>query len=207
MYYKVCNIASIDNHPLLTEKVTFNPDTAHNSLHLSEDLTSVTCGQVGTGQSTDKRFGKVQCVLGKTGYRSGRHYWEVDLGNNTQWSVGVAQDPENRGSDISVGPDNGYWSIRLEDGTLRTVEEPPAVLPSELTPATLGVFLDMEKRGVAFFNVERRWHIHSFSFSERSTKELFPFFGPLTGCKEELRMTPLKLRVNNEILLGRQSEG
>ncbi|XP_062305932.1 butyrophilin subfamily 2 member A1-like [Osmerus eperlanus] len=172
------------------EEVTFDPDTAHNCLHILEDHTSVKCGQVGTGQSTNKRFGKVQCVLGKTGYTSGRHYWEVGLGNNTQWSVGVAQDPENRGSDNSIRPDNGYWSICLEDGTLRTVEESLTVLPSELKPATLGVFLDIDKQRVAFFNVEKRCHIHSFSFSERSTKELFPFFGPLTGCKEELRIIP-----------------
>ncbi|XP_046907648.1 butyrophilin subfamily 1 member A1-like [Hypomesus transpacificus] len=172
------------------EEVTFDPDTAHNCLHVSEEHTSIKCGQVGTGQCTNQRFGKVQCVLGRTGYASGRHYWAVDLGNNSQWSVGVAQDPENRGSDISIRPDNGYWSICVKGGMLQTVEESPTVLPSELTPATLGVFLDIESQRVTFFNVKKRCHIHSFSFSERSTKELFPFFGPLTGCKEELRITP-----------------
>ncbi|XP_046908065.1 butyrophilin subfamily 2 member A1-like isoform X2 [Hypomesus transpacificus] len=175
------------------EDITLDPDTAHPVLGLSEDNRSVSCqGSPRRGLTKHKRFLEAQCVLGERGYTSGRHYWEVDLGNKTQWSVGVAQDPENRGADISIRPDNGYWSIGLWDGTLRTVEEPPAVLPSELTPATLGVFLDIEKQRVAFFNVEKRCHIHSFSFSERSTKELFPFFGPFTACKNELRIVPVE---------------
>ncbi|XP_046891909.1 butyrophilin subfamily 1 member A1-like [Hypomesus transpacificus] len=189
------------------EDITLDPDTAHPGLRLSDDNRSVSFQGSPLKQLTKhKRFLEAQCVLGEKGYTSGRHYWEVDLGNNTQWSVGVAQDPENRGSDISTRPDNGYWRIRFEDGmlqterevlqtereVLQTVEEPHAVLPSELTPATLGVFLDIENQRVTFFNVEKRYHIHSFSFSERSTKELFPFFGPLAGCKNELRIVPVE---------------
>ncbi|XP_062305532.1 butyrophilin subfamily 2 member A1-like [Osmerus eperlanus] len=176
------------------EDITLDPETAHSWLRLSDDRSSVSHQETPRqGLTKHKRFLETRCVLGERGYTTGRYYWEVDLGNNSEWSVGVAQDPENRGSDnISIRPDNGYWSICLKKGMLQTVEESRTVLPSELNPATLGVFLDIDKQRVAFFNVEKRGHIHSFSFSERSTKELFPFFGPLTGCKEELRIVPVE---------------
>ncbi|KAM9400995.1 butyrophilin subfamily 2 member A2-like [Salvelinus alpinus] len=170
--------------------VTLDPDTANSKLKVSDDNKSVKFGDLRRERGTEKRFEEKQCVLGMEGYDTGKHYWEVDLGEKTQWSVGVAQDPENRGpSNIQMIPEHGYWSIRLDNGVLKTVEKPLNVLPIELKPLKLGVLVDYEEGKIVFFNVEKRCHIHSFTGT--FTKKLYPFFGPLIDCKEELKISPV----------------
>lgn len=180
--------------PSFSEDVSLDPDTAHPRLTLSEDNKSVKIGALRKGIVTKKRFEERQCVLGMEGYDTGRHYWEVDLGKKTQWGVGVTQDTENIDKNIKMHPETGYWSICLEGGALKTSEEPPTVLPIELKPEKLGVFLNCTRQKISFFNVEKQCHIHSFSVT--STKKLYPLFGPFHGCKEELKISPVTQETN-----------
>ncbi|XP_038831834.1 butyrophilin subfamily 1 member A1-like [Salvelinus namaycush] len=167
--------------------VTLDPDTANPRLTVSDKNKSVKFGDLRKESRNEKRFEEKQCVLGMEGYDAGKHYWEVDLGEKTQWSVGVAQDPENRGSNIQMMPENGYWSIRLENGVLKTVQQSSKVLPIELKPVKLGVLVDYVGGEIVFFNVEKKCHIHSFAGT--FTKKLYPLFGPLLDCKLELKIS------------------
>ncbi|XP_041723919.1 butyrophilin subfamily 1 member A1 isoform X2 [Coregonus clupeaformis] len=176
--------------------VTLDRDTAHPRLTVFDDNKSVKIGDLRRESGTEKRFEEKQCVLGIKGYDTGTRYWEVDLGKKTQWSVGVTQDPEKRGSNIQMIPENGYWSIRLENGVLKTVEKSSNVLPIELKPVKLGVLVDYKGGKIVFFNVEKKCHIHSFL--ETFTKKLYPLFGPLIDCKEELKISPDPLKLRSE---------
>ncbi|XP_020359581.2 butyrophilin subfamily 1 member A1 isoform X2 [Oncorhynchus kisutch] len=142
-------------------------------------------------KGTKIRFNQNTCVLGKEGYDKGTHYWEVDLGKKSQWSVGIAQETEKR-DNIQMYPHTGFWSIFYKDGELKTVEPSSTFLPIELTPEKLGVFMDYEGGQITFFNVEKKCHIHSFC--GMFTKKLYPFFGPLIDCKEELKISPVVKR-------------
>ncbi|XP_029442247.1 E3 ubiquitin-protein ligase TRIM11-like [Rhinatrema bivittatum] len=60
--------------------VTLDPETAHPELLLSEDGKRVRGG--GRKQSlprSPRRFDSEPCVLGREGFTSGRHYWEVGI--------------------------------------------------------------------------------------------------------------------------------
>uniref|UniRef100_A0A8C7DU75 Uncharacterized protein n=1 Tax=Oncorhynchus kisutch TaxID=8019 RepID=A0A8C7DU75_ONCKI len=164
---------SFVKHVFLSVDVTLDPDTAHPKLTVSDDKKCVKFGDLRRERGTEKRFEEKQCVLGMEGYDIGTHYWEVDLGEKSQWSVGVAQDPENRNNTPMI-PENGYWSIRLENGVLKTVDRSSIVLPIELKPGKLGVLVDYEEGKIVFFNVEKKCHIHSFL--GRFDKTLYPFF-------------------------------
>ncbi|XP_071020222.1 butyrophilin subfamily 2 member A1-like isoform X2 [Oncorhynchus clarkii lewisi] len=142
-------------------------------------------------KGTKNKFKYNQCVLGMEGYDKGTHYWEVDLGKKSQWSVGIAQDTEKR-DNIQMYPDTGFWSICYKDGELKTIEPSSTFLPIELTPEKLGVFMDYEGGQITFFNVEKKCHIHSFC--GKFTKKLYPLFGPLIDCKEELKISPVVKR-------------
>uniref|UniRef100_A0A673VWR0 Butyrophilin subfamily 1 member A1-like n=1 Tax=Salmo trutta TaxID=8032 RepID=A0A673VWR0_SALTR len=181
--------------------VTFDPDTAHVKLSLSDDNRRLKFGEFKEKKDcenikekckgTKHKFKFNQCVLGMEGYEKGTHYWEVDLGKKTQWSVGIAQDTEKR-DNIQMYPENGFWSICYKDKELKTVEQSSTFLPIELKPEKLGVFMDYEGRQITFFNVEKKCHIHSFY--GMFTKKLYPFFGPLIDCKEELKISPVVQR-------------
>ncbi|XP_043952912.1 E3 ubiquitin-protein ligase TRIM39-like isoform X2 [Gambusia affinis] len=159
--------------------VVLDPDTAHPNIVLSSDGK-----QAGRGEllhlvpDIPQRFDPVICVLSKKGFRSGRFYFQVAVGNKTFWDLGVVKESVNRKGMITSTPDNGYWTVRLRNASeYRALDSPSVLLQLQKSPKTIGVFTDYEERMVSFFDVDDRSHIYTFTgclFSER----IFPFFSP-----------------------------
>ncbi|KAL7375188.1 hypothetical protein ABVT39_013432 [Epinephelus coioides] len=159
--------------------VVLDPDTAHPNIVLSSDGK-----QAGRAEllhivpDIPQRFDPVICVLGKKGYMSGRFYFQVVVTAKTFWDLGVVKESVNRKGMITSKPENGFWTVRLRNGTeYRALDSPSVHLPLKDKPQIVGVFTDYEEGIVSFFDVETRSHIYSFTgclFSER----IFPFFSP-----------------------------
>ncbi|XP_041068470.1 zinc-binding protein A33-like isoform X3 [Carcharodon carcharias] len=85
-----------------TAPVTFDPNTAHPNLLLSEDLRNVRyTGKRKQLPDNPERFDYCACVLGSEGFTSGKHSWEVEVGIKADWDVGVAMESINRKGKIS----------------------------------------------------------------------------------------------------------
>ncbi|XP_067830135.1 E3 ubiquitin-protein ligase TRIM39-like isoform X2 [Heptranchias perlo] len=96
--------------------LTLDPGTANNQLVLSQDLTSVKESDKEQDLEQDlpdppERFDEYLCVLSSQSFTSGRHYWEVFLGNKVQWVIGVCGESVNRKRNILTVPSQGYWVI------------------------------------------------------------------------------------------------
>ncbi|XP_074552819.1 bloodthirsty-related gene family, member 30 isoform X2 [Halichoeres trimaculatus] len=166
------------------EDVMLNPVTAYPFLILSEDRKQVKRGEkLQFYRNSQQRFDVWSCVIAKEGFSTGRHYWEVMVGENKDWKLGVVSESAQRKGLFDMSPSNGYYAIWWSGSQLRALTAPPLTKikgPTKLRQ--VGVFLDVEEGQVSFYNVKSGSEIYSFNGSAEFTERMFPLLG--TGDKE-----------------------
>ncbi|KAL6491206.1 hypothetical protein MHYP_G00015510 [Metynnis hypsauchen] len=172
-----------------TVDVTLDPDSAHPKLLLSDDGKQVRNGDKRQNlPDTPKRFDCSPCVLGKEGFSSGRFYYEVQVSGKTNWTLGVARESSNRKGQITLSPEDGYWTVWLRNETeYKALDSPSVRLSLKQVPQKVGVFVDYEEGVVSFYDVESRSHIYSFA-GQSFTEKLYPFISPSLSYGETSRV-------------------
>ncbi|XP_009462443.1 PREDICTED: E3 ubiquitin-protein ligase TRIM39-like [Nipponia nippon] len=163
----------------LIGEVTLDPDTAHPNLVLSEDRKSVRFVEVRPRDlpDTPRRFTIYPCVLAAQGFTSGRHYWEVEVGDKTHWALGVCKDSVSRKGELTPLPETGYWRVRLWNGDKYAATTTPFTpLTVRVKPKRVGVFVDYEAGKVSFYAVGSRQRIFTFPVASFSGERVFPYF-------------------------------
>lgn len=159
-----------------TVDIILDPDTANPWLQLSQDRRQVR--HLGAWQDLPEhpdRFDTVVIVLGRHGFTSGRHYWEVQVGDKDDWYLGVAKSSVNRKGRISVSTAQGYWALAMKKSQgYRVSTTPPLLLSLDPKPKRIGVYVDYEEGQLSFYDVRARSHI--FTFKDSFTEKILPFF-------------------------------
>ncbi|XP_074927583.1 butyrophilin subfamily 1 member A1-like [Chelonoidis abingdonii] len=143
--------------------VTLDPDTAHPQLILSEDQKSVRLGD--TRQrlpNNPERFDTEPWVLGSEGFTSGRHCWEVEVGDGGFWAVGVARESVGRKGEISRSPEGGIWAVQRWGSQFRALTSPATPLPLSWAPSRIRVCLDCDRGQVTFIDAGDKVPIFTF---------------------------------------------
>ncbi|XP_074485929.1 E3 ubiquitin-protein ligase TRIM39-like [Sebastes fasciatus] len=159
--------------------VTLDPDTAHPELILSDDGKQVNHGDVWKNlPDNPERFSYYVCVLGKQSFSSGRFYFEVQVKEKIKWTLGVARESINRKGDLTLRPEDGYWTICLRNGNeYKAATSTRVSLSLKSQPQKVGVFVDYEEGLVSFYDVDAAALIYSFTGC-CFTEKLFPHFHP-----------------------------
>ncbi|XP_067293677.1 E3 ubiquitin-protein ligase TRIM39-like [Pseudorasbora parva] len=159
--------------------VTLDPDTAHPSLILSGDGKQVRDGDINHKVPySPKRFTYCPNILGKEGFSSGRIYFEVQVKKKTEWELGVARESIKRKGQITLSPEDGYWTVWLRNGNQYSACAGPSVpLCVTVKPRRVGVFVDYEEGLVSFYDVESSSHLYSYT-GQSFTEKLYPYFSP-----------------------------
>uniref|UniRef100_A0A3Q2X5M1 E3 ubiquitin-protein ligase TRIM21-like n=1 Tax=Haplochromis burtoni TaxID=8153 RepID=A0A3Q2X5M1_HAPBU len=159
--------------------MTLDPDTAHQKLILSDDERQVHCGEEENDlPDNPERFSKGVCVLGKQSLSSGRFYFEVWVKEKRDWILGMVRESVNREEEITLSPEDGYWTVAVVNGNVCVAFEDSQVrLSPQFCPEKVGVFVDYEEGLVSFHDVDDAALIYSFTGCS-FTEKLYPFFCP-----------------------------
>ncbi|XP_059012177.1 probable E3 ubiquitin-protein ligase TRIML1 isoform X1 [Mustela lutreola] len=160
--------------------ITLDPATANAYLVLSEDLKSVRHGGVRQHlPDNPERFDQSATVLGAQIFTCGRHYWEVEVGNKTEWEVGICKDSVSRKGNLPKPPGDLFSLIGLKIGDDYSlwVSSPLKGQHVREPVHKVGVFLDYESGHIAFYNVTDESLIYSFP-SASFQEALRPIFSP-----------------------------
>ncbi|XP_026016832.1 E3 ubiquitin-protein ligase TRIM21-like [Astatotilapia calliptera] len=159
--------------------VTLDPDTAHPNLILSDDGKQVYHSDVRKKlPDNPERFSLCVCVLGEQSFSSGRFYFEVQVKGKTDWDLGVATESINRKGDITLRPQDGFWTVWLRNrNEYEACADSPVDLCLHPGPEKVGVFVDYEEGLVSFYDVGAAALIYSFTGCS-FTHKLHPYFSP-----------------------------
>ncbi|XP_067321609.1 E3 ubiquitin-protein ligase TRIM11-like [Anolis sagrei] len=170
--------------------VTLDPDTASPWLILSDDQKSVRY-QARFGDKLQdlpdnpERFIPPTYVLGREGFTSGRHFWDVVVKKEGDWAVGVTRKSIDRKCLVNIDSGEEIWAVGKWGGRYRAPRLPSRTdfLLSEKTKR-VRVCLNYASNQVAFYDADTGDQICVFSDLPFSGETVLPFFfankrGPL----------------------------
>uniref|UniRef100_A0A3P8THM1 Tripartite motif containing 35-12 n=1 Tax=Amphiprion percula TaxID=161767 RepID=A0A3P8THM1_AMPPE len=148
--------------------VILDPNTAASWIYVSDDLTSVRCGDT-KQQLPDnpERNTKYPAVLGSEGFSSGKHSWEVEVGDHPDWSVGLAKESVDRKGECDPLPEYGIWCLWHGDGKYFNAVGQTVKVKKSLQ--RIRVQLDYNRGEISFYNPEDTTQIctHRDTFTEK----------------------------------------
>lgn len=156
-----------------------DPSTAQRNLVVSEDGQQVHYeeGRKASSLSDNpRRFSPALFVLAREGLSSGRHYWEVDVGRKTAWTLGVARASARRKGDIRLCPEGGYWCLWLKNNEVKALASSRIPLQLPILPQKVGVYLDHDAGQVSFYDVKAQSHL--YTFMDTFNENVYPIFSP-----------------------------
>uniref|UniRef100_A0A8C8ATT6 Fibronectin type III and SPRY domain containing 2 n=1 Tax=Otus sunia TaxID=257818 RepID=A0A8C8ATT6_9STRI len=147
-----------------------NEDTAHPLLAILDDGFTIACDELENPECDlpvyDNSFTRCIGILGSLIPFPGKHYWEVEAEEDTEYRIGVAF--ENTPRHGYLGANNSSWCMRHIITPSRHKYE---FLHSGMTPdiritippRRIGILLDYENCRLSFFNAEIAQHLYTFT--------------------------------------------
>uniref|UniRef100_A0A3Q1HFR8 Tripartite motif containing 35-28 n=1 Tax=Anabas testudineus TaxID=64144 RepID=A0A3Q1HFR8_ANATE len=157
--------------------VILDPNTANPEFILSEDLTSIRHGERQKLPENPERIDYHRSIRGWEGFNSGSRSWDVDVGDNTAWFVGVAAESVQKKGRIK----SGFWQLEFYNGkySVRWLGESPIVLRVKKKLQRVRVNVDWNKGKLTFSDPDTNTNIHTFT--QTFTERLFPCLGTLNS--------------------------
>ncbi|XP_078141430.1 nuclear factor 7, ovary-like [Centroberyx gerrardi] len=170
--------------------VILDPNTANPCLSLSDDLTSVRRGDT-KQQLPDnpERNIKYATVLGSEGFSSGKHSWEVEVGDHPDWNVGLVKESVDRKGELRASPEYGVWCLLHRSGKYSNVLGETVTVKKSLQ--RIRVQLDYDRGELSFYDSEDKTHI--YTHRDTFTEKLYPYFS--VGKAGDAETIDVKLRL------------
>ncbi|XP_074494594.1 nuclear factor 7, brain-like [Sebastes fasciatus] len=153
--------------------VILDPNTATCNLYLSDDLTSVRSGDtIQQLPDNPERNTYSATVLGSEGFSTGKHSWEVEVGDHPVWNVGLAKELADRKGMLYATPEYGIWCLLHRSG--KYINGLGKTVRVKKSLQRIRVQLNYDKGKVSFYDPEDMTHI--CTLRDTFTEKLFPYF-------------------------------
>ncbi|XP_022598264.1 zinc finger protein RFP-like [Seriola dumerili] len=160
--------------------ILLDPDTAHPLLIISDDRKQVRysmgSGLWGLQNLNPNMFTEHLAVLGQRGFSSRKFYFEVFVGQKTEWCVGVAMASVQRRGALVRSPSSRLWAIWFLEDKFETFSSPGVFIYFGKVER-VGVFVDYNGGVISFYDVHTATLIFSFT-DFVFTEELYPYLNP-----------------------------
>ncbi|KAI2657274.1 E3 ubiquitin-protein ligase TRIM35 [Labeo rohita] len=176
--------------------LTLDPNTAGCWLTLSTDLTSVSYGDLRQDvPDNPERFDFFPCVLGSEGFNSGTHCWDVEVGDNPYWSLGITTASNQRKGDVFFNTNVWYFRYINSEYFSQSEEQTSTYVTVKGKLQRVRVHLDYDRGKLSFSDPLS--NICLCTFTTTFTETVFPFL--YNRCTTfPLRILPVKLFVTAE---------
>ncbi|XP_040214332.1 E3 ubiquitin-protein ligase TRIM39-like [Rana temporaria] len=156
---KMASVSDPEEDPPDPEEDT--PDPEEDTPYLEEDTPYL---EEDT-PDPEERFYEYWQVMSIESFSSGRHYWEVEIGGNEVWDIGVCYPTIDRGPDGDFRKNNKSWCIALSDDELAAVHNSDFESLNHESPLQkVGVYLDYEGGRLSFYQLsDPIRHLHTFT--------------------------------------------
>ncbi|KAM4700973.1 E3 ubiquitin-protein ligase TRIM39-like [Discoglossus pictus] len=173
------SLPACDYMKMFTVPVTLNHKTASPNIHISGNRKVMRYEE----HPKDiilypESFDMKPCALGTTGYKSGKRYWETEVGGGIYWTIGVAKQSIRRKGQFKIEPSGGIWAVGLlgmYTDRYYAFTNPDTLLNPREPPVRIGVFLNCDESYLSFYNADSMEHLFTFTPIPLMDK-LFPFF-------------------------------
>lgn len=139
-------------------EVTFDPETLHPNLLLSEDLKTVTFSAAKQPYpSSPRRFTSFFQVLSSQSFSEGEHCWEVDF-EGSPWIIGVCYSSELERSGMASALESSHssWCLMWHNNLLTAFEQSHSVpLKRTTVSRRLEIRLSFKMQKLSFYNVSQ----------------------------------------------------
>ncbi|CAI9591072.1 unnamed protein product, partial [Staurois parvus] len=142
------------------EDILLDGNTAHNNLHISDDRKTASWSE------TPERFQYYPQVMSSQSFSSGRHYWEVDVGESNRWKVGMCYPSiDRRGLQSLIGYNNKSWGLYRDGNQYLVIHERNRMpLLADISSTRVRIDLDYKAGQISFYDLcDPIRHLHTFT--------------------------------------------
>uniref|UniRef100_A0A3Q3W3H4 Uncharacterized protein n=1 Tax=Mola mola TaxID=94237 RepID=A0A3Q3W3H4_MOLML len=166
-------------------EVTFDPETAHPNLILSEDLKTVSFSAAKQPYpSSPQRFTNFYQVLSTQSFHEGDHCWEVTL-EGSPWLIGVccSRKLARSGLASALESSRSSWCLMWFNNLLTAYEQSHSVpLKKTTVTCTLEIRLSFKTHRLSFYNISPiSGKTHVYTFKAKLTEPVHLAYRMMSG--------------------------
>ncbi|XP_054039577.1 butyrophilin subfamily 3 member A2-like [Rissa tridactyla] len=140
----------------------------------------------------------VPVLVGKEGFAAGKHYWEVEVGQEQDWVLGVVRE---KGRQEGMRPGEDYWALHRSQGQIFCSTGDHKIEKQQMSYSVIGVLLDLDRERVKFYEAEQIRIIvrMPLRLGTEPAEKFYPFLSKTEGTRTP-RIHPVSIPVPLETL-------